>query len=425
MTKRRRGSQLRQDILRYLLKRERSSDSSIPGLDEIASALGVSREDVNDQLDILESQGAIRSNRTFKDAAPILTGAGKAILEEMEEDSETFSSEEITEVKRENSPQVEEEFQWDAFICHASEDKDTFVRRLANELINRGIRIWYDEFTLRIGDSLRRSIDKGLAKSRYGIVVLSHAFFAKEWPQKELDGLVVRERNGQQVILPVWLDVSHEDVAGYSLPLADRVAAKASDGFDKVVAQLLSILGPNSLKQGDMGKPDRERETGAVDNTMQELKASEVGFEKIRLDWQTTLQEHGNLLWEDPRWLKAEPETYPVHPDNKDSLWAILAALRRGESVEVLHRKTSISIEVLQQLHNRIDMEKSLLSEPLTPELLLKAKNMGFSFGEIGILADRLPQRIRELCREWNLPIDSYLQPDVANLSFLSKSNAR
>ena len=150
--------------------------------------------------------------------------------------------------------------QWDAFICHASEDKDTFVRQMANALMSQGARIWYDEFTLRIGDSLRRSIDKGLAKSRYGIVVLSHAFFAKEWPQKELDGLVVRERNGQQVILPVWLNVSLEDVAGYSLPLADRVAAKASEGLDRVVAQLLSILRPNPLKQDDMNKPNRKQQ---------------------------------------------------------------------------------------------------------------------------------------------------------------------
>lgn len=276
MTNRRRGSQLRHDILRYLLNRERSSDSSIPGLDEIAGALGLPKEDINDQLDILESQGAIKSNRTFTDAAPILTGAGKAILEEMEERSETSFSKEITEVEKDNSPHAQQELQWDAFICHASEDKDTFVRHLANELISQGIRIWYDEFTLRIGDSLRRSIDKGLAASRYGIVVLSHAFFTKEWPQKELDGLVVRERNGQKVILPVWLGVSFEDVAGYSPPLADRVAAKASEGLDKVVAQLLSILRPNSLKQEDISKPDNKNQKarGYLPNVPQPAKSA-------------------------------------------------------------------------------------------------------------------------------------------------------
>lgn len=279
MTNKRRGSQLRQDILRYLLNRERSSDSSIPRLNEIADALGVPKEDIDDQLDILESQGAIKSNRTFTDAAPMLTGIGKAVLEEMEEGSETLSDKKVAEVEKDDSPRVEQEIQWDAFICHASEDKDTFVRQLANELINQGARVWYDEFTLRIGDSLRRSIDKGLAKSRYGIVVLSHAFFAKEWPQKELDGLVVRERNGQQIILPVWLNVSVEDVAGYSLPLADRVATKASEGLDRVVAQLLSILRPNSLKQEDMSKPDKKRQKmgGDVPKAAQSAKSPTNG----------------------------------------------------------------------------------------------------------------------------------------------------
>ena len=136
-----------------------------------------------------------------------------------------------------------------------------------------------DEFTLRIGDSLRRSIDKGLAKSRYGIVVLSHAFFAEEWPQKELDGLVVRERNGQEVILPIWLDVSVEDVARYSLPLADRVAVKANEGFDKVVAQLLSILRPNSLKQEDISKADNKQQKagGDLPNIAQPVRAPTNG----------------------------------------------------------------------------------------------------------------------------------------------------
>ena len=107
MTNIRRGSQLRQDILRYLLDRERTSDSSIPGLDEIAGALGVPREDINDQLDILESQGAIKSNRTFTDAAPMLTGRGKELLEEMEEGSETPSGKKVAQLEKDNSPQVD------------------------------------------------------------------------------------------------------------------------------------------------------------------------------------------------------------------------------------------------------------------------------------------------------------------------------
>jgi len=113
---------------------------------------------------------------------------------------------------------------YSAFICHASEDKGDVVRPLADALVNLGHQIWYDDFALKVGDSLRRSIDRGLAAARFGIVVLSPAFFAKNWPQYELDGLVAKEQAGQKVILPLWHRVSKNDVLGYSPTLADRVA---------------------------------------------------------------------------------------------------------------------------------------------------------------------------------------------------------
>ncbi len=150
---------------------------------------------------------------------------------------------ETEEQKGTIAPAPTSEFEWDVFISHASEDKGIFVRNLADEL-GKSIRVWYDEFTLKIGDSLRRSIDKGLGQSRYGVVVLSHNFFKKEWPQKELDGLVAMERDGRKVILPIWLDVDAAEITRYSPLLADRVAAKASDGLEQVVAKLLLVLIP-------------------------------------------------------------------------------------------------------------------------------------------------------------------------------------
>lgn len=90
---------------------------------------------------------------------------------------------------------------YDVFICHASEDKDDLARPLANALKDLHVEVWFDEFSLKVGDSLRRSIDRGLARSRFAVVVLSPAFFRKNWPQRELDGLVAREMdNGESVI---------------------------------------------------------------------------------------------------------------------------------------------------------------------------------------------------------------------------------
>lgn len=121
-----------------------------------------------------------------------------------------------------------EEPKYDFFISHASEDKEDFVRPLAEELRRIGVSVWYDEFSLRVGDSLRQSIDKGLANSKYGIVVISTSFIQKNWPQYEVNGLVAREMEGVNIILPIWHKVSKSDVIKYSPTLADKVALNSS-----------------------------------------------------------------------------------------------------------------------------------------------------------------------------------------------------
>jgi len=97
---------------------------------------------------------------------------------------------------------------------------------------------------LRVGDGLRRSIDQGLASSRYGVVILSPHFFGKEWPQKELDGLVARETTGEKVVLPVWHNISADQIRGHSPSLADRVAVSSDRGLEHVVSELLKVLQP-------------------------------------------------------------------------------------------------------------------------------------------------------------------------------------
>ena len=132
---------------------------------------------------------------------------------------------------------------WDVFISHASEDKRDFVEPLANKLKALGLRVWYDKFVLKLGDSLLATIDAGLAQSRFGVVVLSPAFFKKSWPRKELDGLVAREvSKDKKVILPIWHNVSRDDVTKHSPTLAGRLAALSKDGLDEVVRQIQEVL---------------------------------------------------------------------------------------------------------------------------------------------------------------------------------------
>jgi hypothetical protein len=132
--------------------------------------------------------------------------------------------------------------EYDVFISHSSADKNDFVRPLATELQNLGIKVWYDEFELKMGDSLRRSIDQGLINSRYGIVVLSSSFFKRDWTNYELDGFVNKEMNGMKVILPIWHKVSKDEVQKFSLSLADKVALNSSIYSVKEIAEEINEL---------------------------------------------------------------------------------------------------------------------------------------------------------------------------------------
>ena len=94
-----------------------------------------------------------------------------------------------------------------------------------------------------MGDGLRRKIDEGLARCRYGIVVLSPTFFSKHWPQLELDGLVARETaSGKKAIVPTWHEIDQKGVAQDSPTLADRLAGKSSDGLRVLVRQIVEVL---------------------------------------------------------------------------------------------------------------------------------------------------------------------------------------
>jgi hypothetical protein len=133
---------------------------------------------------------------------------------------------------------------WDVFISHASEDKEGIAHPLAEALSRRGFAVWYDKFSLKLGDSLRESIDRGLEQSRYGVVILSKHFFEKRWPNKELSGLTALEVGGQKVILPVWHGVNFEDVVAYSPTLADLKAISTNEGLDSVVTAMEAVLNP-------------------------------------------------------------------------------------------------------------------------------------------------------------------------------------
>jgi len=137
---------------------------------------------------------------------------------------------------------------WDVFISHASEDKAAVAAPLANELRNHCLSVWLDKWVLSPGDSLRRKIDDGISKSRLGVVVLSRAFFAKAWPQAKLDALYTLAVSGKRSVVPVWHEVTADEVMDFSPLLAALLALPTTRGIE-------TIAGEIAVKIGCKGQP--------------------------------------------------------------------------------------------------------------------------------------------------------------------------
>lgn len=138
-------------------------------------------------------------------------------------------------------PQGEQEV-YDVFISHASEDKAEFADEFAAKARDAGLRVWYDKFVLVWGDSLRQKIDAGLASSHFGVVVLSPSFFAKDWTNYELDGLLERALDGSGRLLPIWHKLTKDDVKKHAPSLAGRLALNtAVMEVDDIVAELVKL----------------------------------------------------------------------------------------------------------------------------------------------------------------------------------------
>ena len=124
----------------------------------------------------------------------------------------------------ENEMIKQDDIQYDVFISHASEDKETFVKPFVDELKKLDIVVWYDNDAIKWGDSIRKKIDEGLRNSRFGIVVISNDFIRKYWTNHELDGLFNLEESGTSRILPIWHNITKAEVVKFSPSLGAKMA---------------------------------------------------------------------------------------------------------------------------------------------------------------------------------------------------------
>ncbi len=172
--------------------------------------------------------------------------------------------------------------EYDVFISHASEDKEAFVRPLAKALGMLQVSVWFDEFSLQIGDSISRSIDKGLSQSRYGLVVISPAFIGKPWPEYELRGLVSREIGEDKFILPIWHGVTREQVVQFSPPLADKLAIDTSNVSSQEVAiQILKVVRPDLYRRHPRAQLERIASGEAMQDLQGEIERTQEQLEAV------------------------------------------------------------------------------------------------------------------------------------------------
>jgi isopentenyl diphosphate isomerase/L-lactate dehydrogenase-like FMN-dependent dehydrogenase len=122
--------------------------------------------------------------------------------------------------KRSKTGDEEAAAMYDVFISHASEDKADFVQPLVEALQNVGVRVWYDALDMQWGKGLREQIDNGIKRSKYAILVFSKNFFSKKWPKRELDGILAKEEITGATPLPIWYNISYEEVYEFSPTLS-------------------------------------------------------------------------------------------------------------------------------------------------------------------------------------------------------------
>ncbi|HAT7956455.1 TPA: TIR domain-containing protein [Legionella pneumophila] len=131
-----------------------------------------------------------------------------------------------------------------AFISHDSRDKDPLVRELALELSKLMCPVWYDEYSLKVGDSLRACIEQGLKETKKCVIVLSPNFLSNDgWGKAEFDSIFTREIiEKNNIILPVWHNVGVKEVYQYSPRLADKVGLNSSIGVQELARKLSTVI---------------------------------------------------------------------------------------------------------------------------------------------------------------------------------------
>jgi TIR domain len=136
----------------------------------------------------------------------------------------------------------------DAFIAHDSRDKNDLARPLAHQLGRLALVVWFDEFSLRPGDRLSESIDRGLTECRHAILLVTKNLLEnKTWASTEMSALMTRAVDERNVLIPVWSGVDTASVKARSARLADIVAIRYTGNVEELASRLYATVGGSGL----------------------------------------------------------------------------------------------------------------------------------------------------------------------------------
>ena len=168
---------------------------------------------------------------------------------------------------------MNEKQEYDVFICHASQDKESFVRPFAEALRRLGVAVWYDEFSFELGDSISRQIDRGIAGTKFGIVIVSEAFIGRKWPEHELRGLVNRDVEEDMRLIPIWHGVTKQQVSKFSPSLSDKFAIDTNfvDALEAAIKILRSVR-PDLYEQHPRAELERIASGKAISKLQSEIE---------------------------------------------------------------------------------------------------------------------------------------------------------
>lgn len=157
----------------------------------------------------------------------------------------------IPSVPVSNKTEEEQLPEYDVFVSHAWEDKEDFVDEFVEALTTLDIKVWYDKRQIKWGDSMRERIDDGLKKSRFGVAILSPNYIAenKYWTKAELDGLFQLESVNGKTLLPIWHNLTKQQVMNYSSMIANKKAmTTASMTAQEIAAELQRLILQSELE---------------------------------------------------------------------------------------------------------------------------------------------------------------------------------